>query len=75
MALLMSIASIMSTGIRFASAAAISGVSCIIWAMFSLAIIMVFTPVGCTVLTRMLCGASQCANERISPTTPCLAAL
>lgn len=34
----------------------------------------VFTWVGWTELTRMLCGASSIASVRISPTTPCLAA-
>ena len=33
------------------------------------------TPVGCTVLTRMECGASQFANDRMSPTRPCLLAV
>ncbi len=32
------------------------------------------TPVGCTVLTRMRCGASSFAKAFISPTTPCLLA-
>jgi hypothetical protein len=34
----------------------------------------VLTPVGCTELTRMECGASSSASVRMSPTTPCLAA-
>ncbi|SKT64625.1 Uncharacterised protein [Mycobacteroides abscessus subsp. abscessus] len=34
----------------------------------------VSTLVGCTVLTRILWGASSIASERIRPTTPCLAA-
>ena len=33
--------------------------------------IMVLTAVGCTVLTRMLIGASALASVRISPTMPC----
>src|ERR1700724_4530779 len=36
-------------------------------------IMSVFTLVGCTVLTRMKCGASSSASVRIRPTTPCLA--
>jgi hypothetical protein len=35
----------------------------------------VFTWVGWMELTRMLCGASSIASVRISPTTPCLAAM
>ena len=34
----------------------------------------VLTPVGCTVLTRILCWASSLAMVRAMPTTPCLAA-
>ena len=34
--------------------------------------IMVLTAVGCTVFTRMLCGASALASVRINPTMPCL---
>src|SRR6266568_4929872 len=34
----------------------------------------VSTPVGCTVLTRMLCRASSLAMLLAMPTTPCLAA-
>ena len=41
----------------------------------SFMIIGVFTPVGCTVLTRMLYAPSSIASVRISPTTPCLAAV
>ncbi len=43
--------------------------------MTSLTTIGVSTPVGWTVLTRMRCWASTLANERISPTTPCLTAV
>ncbi len=42
--------------------------------MAGLTAIMVLTAVGCTVLTRILCGASALASVRISPTTPCLEA-
>jgi hypothetical protein len=35
----------------------------------------VSTVVGCTEFTRIRCGASSTASVRISPATPCLAAV
>jgi hypothetical protein len=40
----------------------------------SLSIIGVFTPAGCTELTRMLYWARKFAYTRMMPTMPCLAA-
>ena len=40
----------------------------------SWATIGVWTPVGCSVLTLMENSAKALAYDRISPTTPCLAA-
>src|SRR5439155_19022702 len=35
-------------------------------------IILVLVELGCTELTRMKCGASSLASDRIKPTTACL---
>ncbi len=43
--------------------------------MMSLTTMGVFTPVGCTVFTRIRCSARVFAYERMSPTTPCFDAV
>ena len=73
-ALLMSTGSIRSIGMRFAVIFAASGFSSTYLPSTSFMTIGVRTPVGWTVLTRMLCGESEFAKLRIRPTTPCFAA-
>src|ERR1019366_4838755 len=75
MALLTSTASLSWTSRRLPRSPPLdAGASANSLATASLITIGVFAPAGCTELTRMLCGASQCAQVRPRPTMACLLA-
>ena len=70
-----SIGSTASTGMAFSSDPASCGTFSTISATFPPPAIGVRTVVGATLLTRMKCGASELAHDRVKPMTPCFAAV